>query len=95
MICGTGFLMNFGRGERSGPVHATSAFFCVTIQSIRPSSRTTAKESRCVFVDIVAKIWVLLVTYYKQLDTAQLYFLVNVGNSETDSNCRSYRVLEE
>lgn len=55
--------MIFGSGVRSGPVHATSAFRCVTIQSTRPSNRTTANESNRAFVEIIAEIWVLLVTY--------------------------------
>lgn len=55
--------MIFGRGVSIGPVQATSAFFCVIIQSILPSNLTTTKESRRVFAAIVAEIWVLLVTY--------------------------------
>ena len=40
-----------GRTVNELPVHATRAFLCVTIQSIVPSSCTTAKE---VMEDLVA-----------------------------------------
>ena len=54
-----------GRGDSMGPVHATSAFLWTTIQSIRPSRRTIANESRFVFVEIVTDIGVLQVIYFQ------------------------------
>jgi hypothetical protein len=38
------FLFTTGLTERECPVHANRAFRCATIQSIVPSSCTTAKE---------------------------------------------------
>lgn len=87
--------MIFGLGDIIGPVQATSAFFCVTSQSIRPSSLITANESRCVFVAIVAEICVLLVTYGQSLVDLGVDFLVYVRYSEGNSHGGGKRILNK
>ena len=53
-----------GVTERVCPVHAKSAFLCVTIQSMVPSRCSTVKEVRGDFVDINAVIGLVEVIFW-------------------------------